>query len=104
MDVFYRSKYKREDFSFANETVELYLKNVIANVNKHFSKTYVIKMKDIRKMKKWQTENSKTFKISEISEILFRDFSFPIFPFFPKAKIENSDLKSSIKKHRQWNV
>ena len=32
MDAFYRSEYKHEEFYFVDETVELYLKNVIANV------------------------------------------------------------------------
>ena len=32
MDAFYRSEYKHQEFYLADETVELYLKNVIANV------------------------------------------------------------------------
>ena len=58
-------------------------------------------MKDISKIKKWQIENS---EMSEILEILFRAFSFPRFRFFPKAKIENSDSKNSVKKQRHWNI
>ena len=42
-------------------------------------------------MKKLQIENL------EISEISFRVFLFPIFQFFPTAKIENSGLKISEK-------
>ena len=53
-------------------------------------------------MKKWQIENSETLEISEISEILFRVFLFPIFGFCPRAKIENSDLKISEKNFQDF--
>ena len=55
-------------------------------------------------MKKWQIENSETSEISEISGILFRVFLFPSFPICPRAKIENSDLKSSEKNVRVFQV
>ena len=48
-------------------------------------------------MKKWQIKNLEKSEISEISEKLFRVFSFPSFRFCPTAKIENSDLKISEK-------
>ena len=51
-------------------------------------------------MKKWQIENSETLEISEISEILVQVFLFPSFRFCPAAKIENSDLKISVKNFR----
>ena len=48
-------------------------------------------------MKKWQIKNSETSEILEISEILFRVFSFPNYQFCPIANIKNSDLKNSEK-------
>ena len=50
-------------------------------------------------MKKWQIKNSETL---EISEILFWIFLFPSFRFCPRAKTENSDLKISEKKIRDF--
>ena len=47
-------------------------------------------------------ENSETSEISEISEILFRVSLFPSFRFFPKAKIENLDLKIFGKNFRDF--
>ena len=49
-------------------------------------------------MKKWQIENSET------SETLFRVFLFPSFGFYPRVKIENSDLKISEKKFLDFRV
>ena len=47
------------------------------------------------KNEKWQIENSETYKISKISEMLFQVYLFPSFRFCPIAKIENSDIKIS---------
>ena len=44
-------------------------------------------------MKKWQSQNSETSEILEISEIPFQVFLFLRFRFFPTSKIENLDLK-----------
>ena len=71
--------------------------------NKDFMKTFTKKGKKIRKeIKKWQIENSEKSEISEISEKLFWVFFFPSFWFCPTAKIENSDLKVSEKKFRDF--
>ena len=68
--------------------------------NKDFKKTFTKKGKKIRKkIKKWQIENSEK---SEISEKLFWVFFFPRFWFCPTVNIENSDLKVSEKKFRDF--
>ena len=84
-------------FPEGKNTLETKALKTIHNIDIQYGIAYFRILK-----KKRQMENSETSEISEISEILFRTFLFPIFRFCPRAKIENSDLKTSEKNFRDF--